>query len=356
MPNPFAPLLGFLGAVAVGGSKKRRRKKNKSNAGTNGTSTQRTSSRALDIIRIQRGLPRDQDPLPETDGEVAEDTVAEAPNGRSRARATVMQRPDGAPALRISKMIGTDTIGITTDGQRGFVGPQWWSRSGREMLGKIRRRYPDATPEEALLLLLKQAVPSVDWEADELPRGALMLSRRMRRLVEAGYMGREVEVSTPAVRPQEAGPPADGEGDEAQEAVAGAVRAPRSPMGMPFARPPAGIEGRPTPPVPPDIAGSAAPATEPHEDGEEASAETSEAGSPGEAQDGAQEPQTGKNKRGGRGGRRGGKKDRKAAAAAAENEQPEPQENAHDTPEGDGGGASGDSDAAEPEADAPSGG
>ncbi len=375
MPNPFAPLLGFFGAASAagsGGSTKKRRRKKKTKSKANGTSTQRKSSRALDIIRIQRGLPRDQDPLPQTDGEVAETDVPRAP--------VAGVRPPNAPNLRIAKAIGNDTIGMTTDGQRGYVGAQWWTRSGRSLLAQIRRRHPSATPDEALALLLKQAVPSVDWEAGELPRGARMLERRLRRLLEASYMGREVEVSRPVVHPKEAVPPNtdDGEGTEGAS-------------GLPFAP---DIEGDDSPrrPVPDGIEIQPQSAVEPSQEPETASAGTPEAGEAGTAQEGAQSPQPARTRRGGRGGR-GGKKERKAAAAAvaaaeataaedaapaavaaaeataAEDAAPAaeataaedaaPEETAHDTPEGDGDGASGDSsaqgDVTDPEANKPSG-
>jgi hypothetical protein len=215
MANPFAPLLSLFGAAAIGKPSKRRRKKNQSKAGgtngssngangTNGSSTQR-SSRALDIIRIQRGLPRNN-PSSKTADEVADtqEQEGERPERRVASSPGVHRRPPGerpadAPMLRLSKLISTDTIGLTSDGKRGYVGAQWWARAGRDHLNQIRRRHPAATPDEALSLLLKQTVPSVDWDNAELPRGAQMLSRRLRRLVEASYMGREVDARIPRV-------------------------------------------------------------------------------------------------------------------------------------------------------------
>ena len=367
MPNPFAPILGFLGVAAAGGSKKRRRKKKQSDA--NGTPTQRTGNRALDIIRIQRGLPRDQEPSSETADEVAASPLtaqrrrAGPQNGVGPPRDDASPVPPDAPRIRISKAIGNDTIGLTTDGKRGFVGAQWWSRSGRNMLAQIRRRHPSATPEEATALLLKQAVPSVDWEPEEgheLPRGAQMLGRRLRRLVEAGYMGREVQVETPPVHPQETLPPNAGASPEAPVGPA---------PGMPVAQPrpvPPDLGAAPPRPVPQGIEIQPEPAAEGGQEAETVTADKPDAGPAGAAQEGSEDAQPSKTRRGGRG--RGGKKERKAAAAAAEAEAAEaaeaaktpestaetPEEAAHDTPEGDGSGATGNSDGSDTDPDAPS--
>jgi hypothetical protein len=359
MPHPFAPILGFLGIATVGGSKKRRRK-NQSNA--NGTSTQRKGNRALDIIRIQRGLPRDQEPSSET-----ADEVAATPTTSAGAEAPSFGGPSSngasnAPHIRVAKAIGNDTVGMTTDGKRGYVGAQWWTRSGRNMLAQIRRRHPAATPDEAISLLLKQAVPSVDWEAETLPRGAQMLERRLRRLVEAAYMGRDVPAQTPPVHPQAATPPnAETGAQEVTEAPSPMAGMGPGPVpGMPVAQPPSDIEGQPSRGMPSGIEVQPEPGSEP----ESGSVEAVEAGPAEAGQEGAQAPQPGKTRRGSRGGR-GGKRERKAAAAAAaaktEVPTPEasgasaPEETVHDTPEGDGGGAGGNSDAPSPDADAPSG-
>ena len=96
-----------------------------------------------------------------------------------------------------------DAIGLTNDGKRGFVGAQWWAKKGRGLLQQTRKRYPDATPEEILNLVLSQALSTVDWsDEDSLPAGAVMVRRRLRRMVDASFMGRkEEDVSeTPRVR------------------------------------------------------------------------------------------------------------------------------------------------------------
>lgn len=296
MVNPFVPIISLISAAAMGRPNKRRRKKNQSK--TNGTSTQRNRSRALDIIRIQRGLPRNASSS-QTADEAAETNEAsqQEENHRPTTPGVHRRQPNGeakpadAPMLRLSKLISTDTIGLTSDGKRGYVGAQWWARSGRDALNQIRRRHPSATPDEALALLLKQTVPSVDWDNEELPRGAQMLLRRLRRLVEASYMGRE---ETPA--------PTDASEARQRRTSIPRAAAGEPPRGVPTEAASTDIDAKQTTAVPPGF--------DPEGFGESlGDAATDEPEAAGDAHRAT--------RRGSRGGR-GGKKDRKAALAAQE--------------------------------------
>lgn len=184
------------------------------------------------------------------------------PKKRSRRTATTPQQ--AAPTTgrrviggertigRLQRQFGPDKIGVSTNGDHGFIGPQWWSAHGRPIFGELRERHPQAAPGEVALALLQQVMPGVDWTVKELPRGAAHLVRRVLQLVEASMMGQLDEDTVPmapdAEAPETNEEPADVEPSVAAEAeVEAPVEEAQAPQTQPSADAPDEVVTSPEP-------------------------------------------------------------------------------------------------------------
>lgn len=197
--HPAVPIgLSLLTSFARGSKKKKRKHKNGANGAETATEAESPKaktkrSRALDVLAIQSGVKAWR--KDKTSENVSEEPVVTRRRG-------VEETPASERANRLTRTFSSDTIGVTNDGERGYVGAKWWANTGRAVLVQTRKRYPAATPAEVLNLVLAQAVPTVDWTKPdaEIPRGATMIRTRMRRLVDAAFMGRQEENEAPARR------------------------------------------------------------------------------------------------------------------------------------------------------------
>ena len=207
--NPLVP--AFIGLAAVfGGGKKRRRRKKKAEGDAAPAQRSDRSARRARVLQVQSGRYRKNDETTEEASSQATEEAAAQPVAGASER----------PQIRLDRRsFGVDSIGLTRKGDRGYVGPQWWATRGREMLLAIRRRNPQATPQEVTQIILSQAVPRVDWTAEELPRGARILQERVGQKVEAAYMGRDAEEApeSPPDMPFNPEPPQEVEDVEAAE-------------------------------------------------------------------------------------------------------------------------------------------